>query len=61
MISGDDGGATVTFNGGKTWTPELNQPTAQFYHVITDNRFPYRVYGAQQDNTTIAIASRTHL
>lgn len=59
MISGDDGGATVTLNGGKTWTPQLNQPTAQFYHVITDNHFPYRVYGAQQDNTTIAIASRS--
>ncbi|HLJ13410.1 MAG TPA: hypothetical protein VKV15_02860 [Bryobacteraceae bacterium] len=59
MISGDDGGATVTVNSGKTWTPQLNQPTAQFYHVITDNRFPYHVYGAQQDNTTIAITSRS--
>ena len=59
IISGDDGGATVSLNGGKTWTAELNQPTAQFYHVITDNRFPYYVYGAQQDNTTIAIASRS--
>ena len=58
MISGDDGGATVTLDGGKTWTAQLNQPTAQFYHVITDNRFPYYVYGAQQDNSTIAIASR---
>ena len=59
LISGDDGGATVSLNGGKSWTPELNQPTAQFYHVMTDNRFPYYVYGAQQDNTTIAIASRS--
>src|SRR5690348_3540195 len=58
MISGDDGGATVTLDGGKTWSPQTNQPTAQFYHVITDNRFPYYVYGAQQDNSTIAIASR---
>ncbi len=59
MITGDDGGASVTLNGGKTWTAQLNQPTAQFYHVITDNRFPYYVYGAQQDNTTVAIASRS--
>ena len=59
MISGDDGGATVTVDGGKHWTPEGNQPTAQFYHVITDNRFPYFVYGAQQDNSTVAIASRS--
>jgi len=58
MIQSDDGGATVTFDGGKNWTPENNQPTAQFYHVIADNRFPYYVYGAQQDNTTVAIASR---
>ncbi len=57
MIQSDDGGATVTFDGGKNWTPEDNQPTAQFYHVIADNRFPYYVYGAQQDNTTVAIAS----
>jgi photosystem II stability/assembly factor-like uncharacterized protein len=59
MIEGNDGGATVSTDGGKTWTTELNQPTAQFYHVITDNRFPYYVYGAQQDNSTIAIASRS--
>jgi len=59
MISGDDGGATVTLDGGKTWTQQNNQPTAQFYHVITDNAVPYRVYGAQQDNSTVAIASRS--
>jgi len=60
MIGANDGGACVTFNGGKTWTAEDNQPTAQFYHVITDNRFPYYVYGAQQDNSTVAIANRNN-
>ncbi len=59
MIVSNDGGVTVSLDGGKTWTNELNQPTAQFYHVITDNRSPYYVYGAQQDNSTIAIASRS--
>jgi photosystem II stability/assembly factor-like uncharacterized protein len=58
MINGNDGGATVSVDGGNTWSTINNQPTAQFYHVITDNRFPYYVYGAQQDNTTVAIASR---
>ncbi len=58
MIQTDDGGATVTFDGGQHWTEENNQPTAQFYHVIADTRFPYWVYGAQQDNTTVGIASR---
>ncbi len=58
MIQSDDGGATVSLDGGKSWTTQENQPTAQFYHVITDNQFPYYVYGAQQDNTTIAIASQ---
>jgi photosystem II stability/assembly factor-like uncharacterized protein len=57
MINGNDGGATITVDGGKTWTTLENQPTAQFYHAITDNRFPYYIYGAQQDNSTIAIAS----
>ena len=57
MINGNDGGATVSTDGGKTWTTQYNQPTAQFYHVITDNRFPYYIYGAQQDNTTVAIKS----
>jgi photosystem II stability/assembly factor-like uncharacterized protein len=59
MIEGNDGGATVTYNGGKTWTRLDNQPTAQFYHVTTTNHFPYRVCGAQQDNSTMCIASRT--
>src|SRR5207253_1708537 len=59
MIVSNDGGVTVSLDGGKTWTREDNQPTAQFYHVITDNRTPYFVYGAQQDNSTIGIASRS--
>jgi photosystem II stability/assembly factor-like uncharacterized protein len=58
MISGNDGGASVTNNGGKTWTEE-DFATAQFYHVTVDNQFPYYVYGAQQDNSTVGIASRT--
>jgi photosystem II stability/assembly factor-like uncharacterized protein len=57
LINGNDGGATVSIDGGATWTSEYNQPTAQFYHVTTDNRFPYYVYGAQQDNSTVGIAS----
>ncbi len=59
MIESSDGGATVSLDGGKSWSREDNQATAQFYHVITDTRTPYYVYGAQQDNTTIAIASRS--
>ena len=59
LIESNDGGATVSVDGGKHWTREDNQPTAQFYHVIADNRWPYYVYGAQQDNTTVAIASRS--
>jgi photosystem II stability/assembly factor-like uncharacterized protein len=59
MIDGDDGGADISFDGGKSWSSEMNQATAQFYTVSTDNDFPYHVYGAQQDNTTVAIASRT--
>ena len=58
LINGNDGGASISLDGGKAWTAPYNQPTAQFYHVAVDNRFPYRVYGAQQDNSTIAIASR---
>lgn len=58
MIQSDDGGVTVTLDGGEHWTRQDNQPTAQFYHVITDNRFPYYVYGSQQDNSSVAIASR---
>ena len=59
LMEGNDGGATISVDGGKTWTDEDNQPTAQFYHVSVDNRFLYYVYGAQQDNSTVAIASRT--
>ena len=58
MIEGNDGGATVSYNGGQTWTDE-DIPTAQFYHVTLDDQFPYNVYGAQQDNSTVRIASRT--
>ena len=59
MIEGNDGGATISFNGGKTWSTELNQPTAQLYHVAADNQFPYRLYAAQQDNTTISVPGRS--
>jgi photosystem II stability/assembly factor-like uncharacterized protein len=57
MINVNDGGASVTLDGGKTWSTQDNQPTAQFYHVATDHQFPYYVYGAQQDNTNLAVAS----
>jgi photosystem II stability/assembly factor-like uncharacterized protein len=59
MINGNDGGATITHDGGRTWTAQDNQPTAAIYHVASDNRFNYMVYGAQQDNSTVAIATRT--
>ncbi|HEY6120032.1 MAG TPA: hypothetical protein VIV66_08745, partial [Pyrinomonadaceae bacterium] len=59
MISGVDQGTIVTVNGGTTWSSWYNQPTAQFYHVVTDNQFPYFVYGAQQDSGTAAVASRS--
>jgi photosystem II stability/assembly factor-like uncharacterized protein len=59
VINANDGGASVSTDGGKTWTTENNQPTAQFYHVAVDNAFPYHIYGAQQDNSNVAIASRT--
>ena len=57
LINGNDGGATISTDGGQHWTTLYNQPTAQFYHVTTDNRFPYYIYGAQQDNSTVGIAS----
>jgi photosystem II stability/assembly factor-like uncharacterized protein len=57
LILGNDGGARISFNGGRTWSSEDNQPTAQIYRVATDHRVPYWLYGAQQDNTTIAIPS----
>ena len=59
MILGSDQGAAISVDRGATWTSWFNQPTAQFYHVATDNRFPYRVYGAQQDSGTAAVASRS--
>ena len=58
MINSNDGGANVSFDGGRSWT-EQDQATAQFYRVVLDNDFPYHVYGAQQDNSTVRIASRT--
>lgn len=57
MILGDDGGAEISYNAGESWSTLNNQPTAQFYRVITDNQFPYHVYGGQQDNSAIGIAS----
>ena len=57
MINGNDGGANVSFNGGDTWSTQLNQPTAEFYRVTVDHQFPYRLYGDQQDNSTISIPS----
>lgn len=60
MIVADDGGAQVSFDGGANWSTYENQPTAQFYRVSTDNSFPYRILGAQQDNSTVRIKSRTY-
>jgi photosystem II stability/assembly factor-like uncharacterized protein len=59
VIIGDDGGAQVSFDAGINWSTMNNQPTSQFYRVTTDNHFPYRIYGAQQDNSTIRISHRT--
>ena len=59
MIIGDDGGAQVSYDGGTTWSTYHNQPTAQFYRVTTDNAFPYRIYVAQQDNSTIRVRHRS--
>jgi len=59
MIIADDGGGQVSFDGGENWSTYMNQPTAQFYRVVTDNSFPYRIYGAQQDNTTLRVLHRT--
>ncbi len=59
MIIGDDGGAQTSFDGGNNWSTYYNQPTAQFYRVSTDNHFPYRILGAQQDNSTVRILSRS--
>jgi photosystem II stability/assembly factor-like uncharacterized protein len=59
MVNGNDGGASITFNGGQTWSSVLNQPTAQMYRVMTDNQYPYKVYSGQQDASGIVIASQT--
>ncbi len=60
MILGDDGGAEITYNTGASWSPQNNQPTAQFYRVNADKQFPYKVYGGQQDNSSVVISSRTN-
>lgn len=57
MVLADDGGATITFDYGKTWSSQDNMPTAQFYRISVDNLFPYNIYGGQQDNTSVRIAS----
>ncbi len=59
LIHGADGGGAISFDGGESWSSIHNQPTAELYHVTTDNHWPYRVYGAQQDNTTICVPSRS--
>ncbi|MHC5004736.1 MAG: WD40/YVTN/BNR-like repeat-containing protein [Planctomycetota bacterium] len=61
MINANDGGANVSFDGGATWSRQDMQPTAQFYHVDTDAGVPYRVYGAQQDNSTVSVSSRNRI
>ncbi len=60
MIQGNDGGANVSVNGGFSWSSTFNQPTAQFYHIAVDTREPYVVYGTQQDNSSVAVPSRTN-
>ncbi|MFT4767742.1 MAG: photosystem II stability/assembly factor-like uncharacterized protein [Glaciecola sp.] len=59
MVNANDGGANVSFDGARSWSRQDNQPTAQFYRVNTDNAFEYRIYGGQQDNSTVAIRSRS--
>jgi len=59
MVVANDGGGQVSYNGGESWSSYYKYATAQFYQVITDNQFPYRIYGAQQDNSTVGIYSRT--
>jgi len=58
MIISNDGGSAITFNAGRSWSTQLNMPTGQFYRINVDNQFPYRIYGGQQDNTSVSIASR---
>lgn len=57
MINSNDGGGAISVDGGETWSSDMNQPTAQFYHIATDNQFPFRIYGDQQDNSSVSIAS----
>jgi photosystem II stability/assembly factor-like uncharacterized protein len=59
MINGNDGGANVSLNGAATWSTQGNQPTAQFYRVAVDDKFPYNLYAGQQDNTSVMVPSRT--
>jgi len=59
MINGNDGGACVTYNGADTWSSIYNQPTSEIYHVATDDQFPYRVYGTQQDNSALSVPTRS--
>lgn len=61
MIEGNDGGANVSLNGGRTWSSQRNQPTAELYRVSVDNQYPYRLYAGQQDNTTISVPSRLRI
>ncbi len=58
FVISNDGGAAITFNKGRTWSTQSNMPTAQFYRINVDNQFPYRIYGGQQDSTSVSIASR---
>ena len=58
MIQSNDGGANVSTDGGRTWSTQMNQPTAEIYGIWVDNQFPYKIYGAQQDNTTLIISSQ---
>jgi photosystem II stability/assembly factor-like uncharacterized protein len=58
FIISNDGGSAITFNSGRSWSTQANMPTAQFYRINVDNQFPYRIYGGQQDNTSVSIASR---
>lgn len=60
MILGDDGGAEISYDGAKSWSTQDNQPSAQFYRVNVDESFPYKIYGGQQDNTSVVIASRSN-
>jgi hypothetical protein len=60
MVNANDGGANVTIDRGENWSRQDNQPTAQFYRVNADMQFPYRIYGGQQDNSSVSVASRAN-